>query len=55
MAERTTSGKRGHNMASNSDSSDDGDVTVKPLRKIRAHCGFNLWHSDFSKTRGNHV
>jgi len=49
MAENTA-GKRGH--TSDSNSSDNEDDSVRPLRKIRARCGFNLWHAEFSKTPG---
>jgi len=49
MAENTAS-KRGH--TSNSSSSDDEGGSVRPLRKIRAKSGYNLWHAEFSKTPG---
>ena len=31
---------------------DDDDRGLKPLRKIRAVSGFNLWHAEFMKTAG---
>lgn len=31
---------------------DDNAAGLKPLRKIRAVSGFNLWHAEFMKTAG---
>lgn len=30
------------------------DATLKPLRKIRAVSGYNLWHAEFMKTTGTY-
>ena len=31
---------------------DDDDASLRPLRKIRAISGYNLWHAEFMKTTG---
>ena len=31
---------------------DDDDAGLRPLRKIRAISGYNLWHAEFMKTAG---
>ena len=53
MAE-STAGKRGRGHSNNS-SSDDGEGSLKPLRKIRGRSGYNVWHAEFSKTTGTFV
>ena len=37
----------------NADHDDEDDAAgLKPLRKIRAVSGYNLWHAEFMKTTG---
>ena len=40
------------NIAHDNDDDDDDAAGLKPLRKIRAVSGFNLWHAEFMKTAG---
>jgi len=38
-----------------SNGDDDDDGSIKPLRKMRAISGYNLWHAEFMKTAGMYV
>lgn len=40
------------NPVGNKRNSTNDDTTLKPLRKIRAVSGYNLWHAEFMKTTG---
>lgn len=44
-----------NHVSKRSNGDNDDDDSIKPLRKMRAISGYNLWHAEFMKTAGMYM